>query len=735
MTERMTWAARQGSPSLLGATWIAEEKAYNFALYSKYAEKVTVLLYQPDDLIHPITAYHFDKLINKTGRIWHARIPKTEMLEARYYAYSIDGPPPSGNRFEHHAFHPQKILLDPYAKSVFFPPAFDRAAAIGPSSNAGKAPLGVLCECMEEGEFDWRDDRRPRHDGDLIIYEVHVRGLTMNPNSEVSAESRGTFAGVIEKIPYLKELGITAVELMPVFEFDETEPNYWGYMPLNFFSPHGGYAIQQCPGDQRREFQEMVKALHEADIEVILDVVYNHTGEGNELGPVYGLKGIDNSTYYMASEDANHPYADYTGTGNTLHCASRAVRQLVVDSLSYWVREMHVDGFRFDLASVFSRSSDGSINFEDPPIFGDMASHPDLKDLRLIAEPWEGNAQYPNYELGGGATDSAVPASGSCEKCRHSSCVCSTSVSALQRSFPGKGWRQWNDRFRTTVRRFVKSDPGLVSDLMTRIYGSTDVFPDSAREACKPWQNLNFVSSHDGLTLYDLVAYNSSDSWNCGEHDGDAELAPEALSLRKRQVKNFCCLLLLSNGTPMFRAGDEFFQTQNGNGNAFNIDSELTWLDWSRLNKHQDVFRFFQKMIAFRKAHPSLGRSVFWRDDVHWYGVGPEVDCSYESRSLAYCLHGQSENDDDIYVMINACWKTLDFIIQEGQPGEWKRIIDTSLDTPSDFADAHDASILASSTYKLQSRSIAVFVGINERSPVVEPRQLVRTLTGEGDRR
>ena len=709
MTQKMTWAAREGTPFSLGATWVAEEQAYNFALYSKYAEKVTVLLYQPDNLVYPVLAFPFDGKRNKTGRVWHARISKKLMQDARYYAYSVDGPPPSGNRFEQHAYHSEKILLDPYTTAVFFPPGFDPAAAVGPLSNAGKAPLGVLCECEEEGAFDWGHDLRPRHDADLIIYEMHVRGFTMNSNSGVSDDKRGTFAGIIEKISYLKELGITAVELMPVFQFDATEPNYWGYMPLNFFSPHGAYARQQCPGEQRREFREMVKALHEADIEVILDVVYNHTGEGNELGPVYSLKGIDNSTYYMASEDPKHPYADYTGTGNTLHCANRAVRQLVVDSLSYWVREMHVDGFRFDLASVFSRNSDGSINFDDPPIFGDIVSHPDLKDLRLIAEPWEGNAGYPNYELGD-AANPAAPLSRSCEKCRHSSSVCSTSVSALQRSFPGIGWRQWNDRFRTTVRRFVKSDAGMVSDLMTRIYGSADAFPDSAREAYRPWQSLNYVSSHDGLTLYDLVAYNSSDSWNCGEFDGETDVGSEVLSLRMRQVKNFCCLLLLSNGTPMFRAGDEFLQTQKGNGNTYNVDSELSWLDWSRLERHPDIFRFFQKMIAFRKDHPSLGRSVFWRDDVQWYGVGREVDWSHESRSLAYSVHGNSENDDDIYVMINAYWQSLEFVIQEATRGKWKRIVDTALDTPNDFTDSTDAPSPASSTYRLQARSIAVFI-------------------------
>jgi isoamylase len=702
------WETKEGSANLLGATWVAEEHAYNFAIYSKYASSVTLLLFGPEDFITPVLKYRFDSFKNKSGRVWHARIPKREMGDARYYAYSIEGPPPSGDRFERHAFDPQKMLLDPYAESVFFPPAFDRMAAVGPGSNAGNAPLGVLCE--EDSDFNWGEDRRPRHDSDLIVYEMHVRGFTMNPNSSVSPEKRGTFAGLTEKIPYLRELGVTAVELMPVFQFDATEPNYWGYMPLNFFSPHDRYAAGQCVCEQRREFREMVKALHEAGIEVILDVVYNHTGEGNEFGPVYSFKAIDNSTYYMASDDPQRPYADFTGTGNTLHCANRTVRQLVVNSLQYWASEMHVDGFRFDLASVFSRNTDGSINLEDPPIFGDIASDNELSKVRMIAEPWEGNLAAPNYELGFSPVIASAAGKGCCPMCGQHQCECPKVTAALQRGFPGIGWRQWNDKFRTTVRHFVKGDPACVSDLMTRIYGSADVFPDSLQEACRAYQSLNYVSAHDGLTLYDLVSYNSPDSWNCGDRDGKADIGADVMQLRKKQVKNFLCLLLLSNGTPMFRAGDEFLQTQGGDGNPYNVDGPSTWLDWSRLEAYKDMFRFFQRMIAFRKSHPSLGRSVFWRDDVKWYGVGRQVDWSYASHSLAYCLHGASANDSDLYVMINAYWEPLSFTIQEGEPGDWRRIVDTSEDSPDDFTDTPVAPVMSSLSYTVQSRSVAVLV-------------------------
>jgi glycogen operon protein len=408
----------------------------------------------------------------------------------------------------------------------------------------------------------------------------------------------------------------------------------------------------------------------------------------------------------MASGDPNHPYADYTGTGNTFHCANRAVRQLVVDSLRYWAREMHVDGFRFDLASVFSRNTNGSINLDDPPIFGDIGTDPDLASLRMIAEPWEGNPQYPNYELG--SSQFATKFSACC--CGMPLCECSRSTSTLQRSFPGIGWRQWNDKFRSAVQHFVKGDPGTVADLMTRIYGSSDVFPDSVRDAYRPWQSLNYVSSHDGLTLYDLVAYNSPDSWNCGDRDGEAEVTGDVMKLRKRQVKNFCCLLLLSIGTPMFRAGDEFLQTQGGNGNPYNVDGPTTWLDWSRLRLHSGIFRFFRMMIALRKSHPSLGRSRFWRDDVKWYGIGSDVDWSYDSHSLAYCLHGASENDDDLYVMINDYWQPLTFTVQEEQAEEWIRVVDTYLDSPDDFVNPAAAPALSCPSYTVQPRSVVVLV-------------------------
>ncbi len=683
----VNWASIDGTPFPLGVTWIAEEQTYNFALYSKHAERVTLLLYKEGDVTQPVFTYQFDYLKNKSGRVWHCRIPKHATHDARYYAYMVDGPEPNG-RYEWHHFDPQKVLLDPYARSIFFPPAFDRQAAIGPGSNIAQAPLGLLCTCEEF--FEWNGDRPPRHESDAIIYELHVRGFTNDPSSGVKPETRGTYAGLIEKIPYLQELGITVVELMPVFQYDPQDGNYWGYMPLNFFAPHHAYAMTRTTCDQHNEFRTMVKALHEAGIEVVVDVVYNHTGEGNQNGPVYSFKGIDNSTYYFITDRPWDPYANFAGTGNTLNCTNRYVRKLILDSMRHWVKDMHVDGFRFDLASIFARNEDGSINWDIPPLFADIASDPELADVRLIAEPWDAAGAYQ-----------------------------------LGRSLPALRWAQWNGRFRDEVRRFMKGVPGLVPSLMYRLYGSDDLFPDDRMHAFRPFQSLNYVTSHDGFTLYDLVAYNQkrnwanghqntdgpadNDSWNCGV-EGDENVPPEVTRLRKQQVKNFCCLLFLSNGTPMLRAGDEFMQTQGGNSNPYNQDNETTWLDWARLQQNTDIFRFFQRTFAFRKAHPSLGRSRFWREDVHWYGVGPDADLSHDSHSLAFFLSGASQEDDDLYVMINAYWEDLLFTVQEGQVSDWRRVIDTSLPSPEDFRESGQEQELRSMTYKVRPRSIVVLV-------------------------
>lgn len=677
------WVEKEGSPSPLGATWIEHQDACNFALYSEHATGVTLLLYSEQDATTPISRYPLTYLKNKTGHVWHCRLPALEISSARYYAYQVEGPfdPAVGHRFDS-----KKILLDPAARAVWFPKDFSRPAASQPGSNAGKAPLGVIPR--PQALFDWGNDRRPHHTHETVIYELHVKGFTARANSGVSPDNRGTYEGLIKKIPYLKELGVTAVELLPVHQYDPQEGNYWGYMTLNFFSPHQSYAKAKAPGAQIDEFRTMVKTLHEAGIEVILDVAYNHTTEIDEEGPTYSFRGIDNSSYYLLVEDGRR-YRDDAGTGNVLNSANRGVRRMIIDSMAYWTREMHVDGFRFDLATIFTRDKNGRINLDDPPIISEISGLEDFASVRLIAEAWD----PVSYQLG--------------------------------RNFPAITWLQWNGRFRDDVRAFIRGDRGKIGSFMTRLYGSNDLFPDSLAEAYHAYQSVNYTTSHDGFCLYDLVSYNAKHneanghhnqdgtdynlSWNCG-WEGDRGVPQEVMGLRKRQIKNFCCVLFLANGTPMFRAGDEFMNTQGGNNNPYNQDNETSWLNWDLLEKNRDIFRFFKGMIAFRKAHASLGRSRFWRGEVRWYGVGSEVDYGDDSHSVAFCLHGASQNDDDIYVMINAYWRDLQFTIQEGQPVEWRRVVDTSLPAPLDFLEPGTEPFLQSLTYVMKTLSIVVLL-------------------------
>ncbi len=414
-----------------------------------------------------------------------------------------------------------------------------------------------------------------------------------------------------------------------------------------------------------REFREMVKAFHGAGIEVWLDVVYNHTSEAGADGPTYSYRGIDNKSYYLVRQGTGE-YINDTGCGHTMNCAHPVVRALILSSLNYWAENMHVDGFRFDLASIFTRTLDGSVNTLDPALIGEIGLLGYMRDVRVVAEAWD----IGSYLLG--------------------------------RSFPGLMWRQWNGKFRDDIRSFVKGDEGMVGALMRRLYGSDDLFPDGPVEVYRPYQSVNFITAHDGFCLYDLVAYNEKHneanghnntdgtndnlSWNCG-WEGDSRVSREVMALRRQQVKNFFCLLMLANGTPMFCAGDEFMNTQKGNNNPYNQDNEITWLDWDLLEHNRDMFRFFKCMIEFRKAHPSIGRGRYWREDVQWYGTTAGMDLSRDSRSLAYFLRGARLRDNDLYVLINAYWEDLIFTIQEGQAEEWRRVVDTSLASPEDIAE------------------------------------------------
>ncbi|HEU0031885.1 MAG TPA: isoamylase [Kofleriaceae bacterium] len=670
-----SWAAHEGLPWPLGVTWCEADRAYNFALYSKHATTVRLLLFG-DDFERPRVERQLDPLTNKSGRVWHCRVSDADIAGCRYYAYVVDGPAPQ-LPFEVHAFHSEKLLLDPYARCIDFPPRFDRDAAIGDRPNLGKAPLGMIVAC--EQPFEWRDGRRPHHEADTILYELHVRGFTQHLSSGVDDTARGTFAGVIDKIGYLRELGVNVVELMPVFQLDPQAGDFWGYMPLSFFAPHRGYA--RAGTNAIDEFRAMVAALHDADIEVVIDVVYNHTAESGADGPIYSFKGLDNSTYYLMKDGT---YADFTGTGNTLNANNRYVRKMILDSMRYWVREMHVDGFRFDLASVFARKADGSIDFDEPPIFGDISSDPDFDRIRMIAEPWDAVGAY-----------------------------------ALGRAFPGITWLQWNGRFRDDVRRFVRGDRDTTAALVQRLYGSDDLFPDDVIDAYHAYQSVNHVTSHDGFTLYDLLAYAHKrneanghhgedgpvESWssNCG-WEGDVGAPAPVLALRERQAKNFIALLMLANGTPMLRAGDELLQTQRGNNNPYNQDNEVSWLDWSRRDRHVGFWRFVQQMIAFRKQHPSLARSRFWRSDVRWFGTAGVAD--FAQPQIAYALAGASQGDHDLYVMINGSSEPATFVVQDAR-APWSVVVDTAQPSPADIELARPPR-LERPSYVVGERSVVV---------------------------
>ena len=668
-----------GNPWPLGVQWIDATGAFNFALYSKHATGVTLLCFTEKDHKIPVLRFRFQHPDHKTGSIWHCSIPEVELKGATLYAYTVEGPydPERGHRFD-----PLKVLLDPYAPSVYFPPEFSRKACGETGHTGGRAPLGRL---PGKKTMSLPEEKAPRYTcRDAIVYELHVRGFTARENSGVTPEKRGTFAGLTEKIPYLRELGITIVELLPVQQFDPEEGNYWGYMTLHFFSPHQQYAY----GEAFTEFRAMVKTFHDSGIEVWLDVVYNHTSEGGDKGPTYCYRGVDNKSYYLLAPDLRN-YNNDTGCGNTIRTGHPAGRVLVLESLRFWAHIMGVDGFRFDLASIFSRAADGTMNVHEASLISEISLVARNHNFRLVAESWD----ISSYQLG--------------------------------RGFPGLAWMQWNGKFRDELRSFVRGDSGKIGALMQRLYGSDDLFPDGLHETCRPHQSINFLTAHDGFCLYDLLAYNdkhneanghlNSDgandnlSWNCG-YEGDADAPDFVLSLRRKQAKNFCALLLLANGVPMIVAGDEFLNTQHGNNNPYNQDNEITWLDWSRLEQNRDIFRFFRMMIAFRKEHPSIGRLTFWRDDVSWFGPDGKVDFGEESHCLAYLLRGASVDDDDLYVMINSHWNDHNFILPSVNPSEWLIAIDTGQSSPGEIFEPGFEPGHISGSYLVRERSVVVLL-------------------------
>ena len=680
-------SAGQSSP--LGATVLPG--GVNFSIFSRNASGMELVFFDREDDARPERVISFDPAINHTYHYWHVFVP--DVNPGQLYGYRTYGPfdPASGMRFD-----PAKILLDPYGRGVVVPQSYDRQTASREGDNAVTAMKSVV---VDPHAYDWEGDRPLHHPSSrTIIYEMHVKGFTRHPSSGVAEKIRGTYAGLIDKIPYLQDLGITAVELLPVFQFDAQDAppgrvNYWGYSPVAFFAPHRGYSSRQDPLGPVNEFRDMVKALHRAGIEVILDVVFNHTAEGDHHGPTLGFRGLDNSTYYILEPDRSL-YANYSGTGNTLNSNNPVVRRMIIDSLRYWVEEMHVDGFRFDLASILERDESGNL-MPNPPVLWDIDSDPALADTKLIAEPWDAAGRY---DVG---------------------------------RFLGDSWREWNGRFRDDVRSFIRGDEGTVGPLADRLIGSPQIYSHKEREA---EESVNFVTCHDGFTLNDLVSYNQKHneangensrdgatdnrSWNCGVEGPTDDPAVE--TLRNRQVKNFLMVTMLSLGMPMLLMGDEVRRTQHGNNNAYCQDDETSWFDWTLFTKHADVHRFVKLLSARRLwGGPSLERQslslnqLLRKANRAWHGVKlGQPDWSFNSHSLACTAHPPGQ-DLFVHVILNAYWEPLEFELpRAGDRSEdsWRRWIDTSLDPPQDIAEWQTASTVSGCIYRAGPRSVAVLL-------------------------
>jgi len=648
------------------------------------------VLFDDVDAPEPARVINLDPRANRTYHYWHAFVPG--VAAGQIYGYRISGPfdPERGLRFD-----PDKVLLDPYGKCIARPAGRSREAARDRGDNAATALKSVV---VDTGAYDWEGDAPlGRPFAKTIIYEMHVGGFTRHPTSGVASPKRGTYAGLIEKVAYLQDLGVSAVELLPVFAFDEEDGppglgNYWGYQPLSFFAPHSGYSSRQDPLGALDEFRDMVKALHRAGIEVILDVVYNHTAEGKEDGPTICFRGLANENYYILPEDKSR-YADFTGCGNTLNANEPIVRRLIVDSLRYWVTEMHVDGFRFDLASILSRDENG-LPMASPPVLWDIESDPILANVKLIAEAWDAAGLY---QVG---------------------------------RFVGDSWKEWNGRFRDDVRAFLKGDNGTARALAFRLTGSPDIYEQEEREA---EQSINFVTCHDGFTLNDLVSYNGKHnevnkegnrdgadynlSWNCGVEGSTAD--PEVERLRNRQVKNFLTVTLLAIGMPMLLMGDEVRRTQRGNNNGFCQNNEISWFDWTLVDEHAGLHRFVRELIALRmnrdlpvEVLDMTLNELLRRQPVQWHGVKlNSPDWGHQSHTLAATVRLLGY-PLQLHIIINAYWETLEFEIPplSQAQDQWRRCVDTFRDPPADICGWANAPTLQGSTCRIQPRSVVLLL-------------------------
>ena len=671
----------------LGAT--PNEDGVNFCVFSRNAEYLELLLFDQVNDAEPSHTIRLDPRQNKTFYYWHVFIK--DIRPGQLYAYRVYA---SSDIDTWDIFDAQKLLTDPYARAIVTPEKFSRQAATDPGDHNGQAMKSVVTSL---GDYDWEgDEPLTLPYSESVIYELHVKGFTQHESSGITPEKRGTYAGLIEKIPYLQQLGITAVELMPVFQFDRQDgpdglPNYWGYSPINFFSVHNGYGFEKDPQKLIHEFKDMVKAFHKSGIEVILDVVFNHTAEGGADGPVYNLKGFGNDSYYMLNKKGE--YHDYTGCGNTLNANHSIVRRMIRHSLRYWAEEMHIDGFRFDLASVLSRDEYG-LPLKNPPVLWEIESVPSLAHCKLIAEAWDAGGLY---QVG---------------------------------SFIGEKWAEWNGHYRDDVRKFVKGDKGIVKKLAARILGSPDIYPDPDRE---PYRSINFITCHDGFTMNDLVSYENkrneanqeqnkdgsdfNDSWNCGVEGANEN--PEIDALHIKQIKNFFTILFISQGTPMISMGDEIRRTQLGNNNAYCQDNEISWMDWNKLVPNSDLHHFVKNLISFikNKEFFKLEKILTTKEVVSgphliWHGTKPyQPDWNSYSRSLAFSLNFP-EHNEFLYVIMNAYWKGLSFELPRlNNSKKWYPVIDTSRSYPDDFMDPEKANVPQKNLYKAEPRSVVVFWG------------------------
>lgn len=684
----------RGVSAPLGATVL--KQGVNFSLFSRTATGVELLLFNSVDDAKPSTI-KLDPVANRTYHYWHVQVPGLQ--PGQIYGYRVQGPnePERGLRFD-----PTKVLNDPYGRGVVMHKGYTPQSATRPGDNAATAIKSVV---VDTSIYDWEGDTHPRIPSSrTVIYEMHVAGFTKHPNSKVS--KRGTYAGFVEKIPYLKDLGITAVELLPVFAFDPLAcpaglVNYWGYQPVAYFAPHPAYSSDVSPLGPVNEFRDLVKALHRAGIEVILDVVYNHTAEGGTNGPTLSFRGIDNTSYYIL-EDSGAKYADFSGCGNSLNANHPIVRRMILDSLRYWVQEMHVDGFRFDLASVLTRDAQGR-PIPNPPVIWDIESDPVLAGTKLIAEAWDAAGLY---QVG---------------------------------SFVGDAWKEWNGRFRDDARDFFRGQPGALGRFADRMLGSHEVYGHKNREV---EQSINFITCHDGFTLNDLVTYdrkhneangeenrdgsNDNKSWNCGVEGPTADAAIEAI--RNRQVKNFLTVTMMSLGVPMIVMGDEVRRTQGGNNNFYCHDTEANWFDWSLVEKHRDVHRFVRLLLSRRllrdTEHEENRMSLtelIDRSVKAWHGTSLlQPDWGVNSHSVAFGAELRKQ-DMAIHMMFSAFWEPLTFELPPPKGSPWRRWIDTSLPSPQDIVEWQKAPAHEECDYTVGPRSMVIlFRTLSNRGDVVK---------------